>query len=199
MLGLYLPPVSKTVLRVRPPQNYYFAARPHSGKSVATSRCVSCAGRRPAVRIWVIPASCIKEGIDKIPPAPNDHFSAGPYGDMIKPPGWCVLGGTHSCPGVRIWIVSTPCVSERSSAPDDHFGPRPHCCMFGSSVRSVRGAGSCPRVRAWVVISRHCSGQNCCYPIRSSPYLSTLQCDCPGHQVDQRWLSMCLRYTRCRF
>src|SRR5207248_11634122 len=78
------------------------------------------------------------------------HFSASPYSGMIKSGSWRV-SGTHSCPRVRKWIVSPACVGERTSAPNDHFGARPHCCLRIWAARSVRDGGGCPSVRAWVV------------------------------------------------
>jgi hypothetical protein len=127
----------------------HVTARPDGCVNRSRSGRVAGAGRRPTVRVGIVPSPRIKlELMSLIKSAPNDHFGAGPDA-CRRVSGVRSIRGAGGCPTVRARIVSPTCV--RPPAPDDHFGAGPHSDVKRSGVRSIRGAGRCPTVRGWVV------------------------------------------------
>jgi hypothetical protein len=110
-----------------------------------------------AVQLFVLGSYLppVSNTFEIFPPAPNDHFVAGPYCRVrVSSKGRIGRGG--GCPTIRAGIVSATAVEIGGvfgPAPNDHFSASPHGRMKVSAIRCVGCAGGDPAVYIWIVPS----------------------------------------------
>ena len=122
----------------------HFGAAPNCGVIVSCRGGIRKASGNPSVSIWIIsPAGVQSSTAERVTPAPDDHFIAGPDRRM-KLPASGRISRASGCPAVCGRIVFSACVLEvlvpvlivKVTAPDDHFGTGPD----GRVIFTCRGS-----------------------------------------------------------
>ena len=78
VLGLYLPPVFKSVLTIKSTPDDHFTAGPHCRVISRPEGALVSAGGCPSIRAGIVSPAVFKIAAVAIHSAPDDHFVAGP-------------------------------------------------------------------------------------------------------------------------
>ena len=147
VLGLYLPPVFRSLASISAPDDH-FAAGPHCRVIASGRGRVGGACGCPTVGAGIVSSAGVQGPGDTVS-APDDHFAAGPHCRVIQSARGRV-GRAGGCPTIRAGIVSPAGVKTEpiwiSSTPDDHFAAGPNCRVENSGLGRVGRAGCSPRV-----------------------------------------------------